>query len=432
MIKIQREKTFTFSFTLLCLFVFIEYSRPDFILFLRPALVIQILLIYQLLKNLKSVRETVGERYFILFGILLLEMIIHGPIAANNYYALMTFLKMLSLLLLSISIVVFADSPSKINILLLAIVAGHLLAATRFTPLNLSVGVTGIMGDTNDFALSMNFVIPISFYLSTLTKGIRRVALLGTTAIFVMANVVTSSRGGFLGMVTVGIFCFLSTKHKFRSLAVLLTIGVIFFLLIPGTYKEEMMTIQDEIAGTYGETPPSIGKKSSTGRDRLELWKVGMRAFADHPVLGVGQGNLPRVIGSYQDMETDIWGRGIGGRSTHSMYIEIIAELGVVGATIFLLMLLNLYNKYRIVIEGTHPLMPDIPQEPASHDSVVYMKALMVSMVGVLVTAAFLSVFYYTQHWLIFALATAVLAVNRKQSVGSPQPIGSTAAEASA
>ena len=377
--------------------------------------------------------ETLKDRYFILYGILLLEMIIHGPIAVNNYWALMNFLGMLSLLLLSISIVVFADTPAKIKSLLLAIVAGHLLATTRFLSLGYHpFGVTGLLGDQNDFALSMNFVIPISFYLSTLTKRIRRMALLGATTIFVMGNVATTSRGGFLGMATVGLFCFLSTKHKLKSLAVLLTIGAIFFLLIPNTYKEEMMTIQDDIAGTPGERQHSIEKKSNTGRDRLELWKVSMRAFVDHPILGVGQGNLPRVIGSYQNLETDIWGRGIGGRSAHSMYVELIAELGVVGAAIFLMMLLNLYKKFRIVVGRINPLMPDAPQELANHDSVVYMKAFMVSMAGVLVTGAFISVLYYSQLWLIFALITAVWAVNRKQSVASPQPVGSTAAEAPA
>ena len=71
-IKVLQDKTFTFPFTLVCLFVFLEYSRPDFLLLLRPVLVIQVLLVFQLLKNLKSVRETVKEKYFVLFGILLL------------------------------------------------------------------------------------------------------------------------------------------------------------------------------------------------------------------------------------------------------------------------------------------------------------------------------------------------------------------------
>jgi hypothetical protein len=95
-------------------------------------------------------------------------------------------------------------------------------------------------------------------------------------------------------------------------------------------------------------------------------------------------------------------------------------------------MLLDFYNKYRKVVGHIHTLKPDPPLVPANHDSDVYMKAFMVSMAGVLVTGAFISITYYSQHWLIFALAAAVFTVNRKQSVGSTQPIGSTAADASA
>ena len=71
----------------------------------------------------------------------------------------------------------------------------------------------------------------------------------------------------------------------------------------------------------FGETS---GRFVSTGSNRYEYWKVALKAAADHPVAGVGTGGFgPEWI--RERTITDVV------RDAHSLYLETLAELGIVG-----------------------------------------------------------------------------------------------------
>lgn len=69
---------------------------------------------------------------------------------------------------------------------------------------------------------------------------------------------------------------------------------------------------------------------SASGSGRYQFWEVGWKAFYRDPALGIGAGNY--------DLEWNVEGEtGAVVQDAHSLYIEVIAELGLAGGALLLL-----------------------------------------------------------------------------------------------
>lgn len=79
--------------------------------------------------------------------------------------------------------------------------------------------------------------------------------------------------------------------------------------LIPQTSVERFLTTGSEI---------STGALGGRGH----IWKVGLRSYAHHPVLGVGAGAFKAAVGI--------------GKVAHNAFISVLVELGIVGIALFL------------------------------------------------------------------------------------------------
>lgn len=71
----------------------------------------------------------------------------------------------------------------------------------------------------------------------------------------------------------------------------------------------------------FGETSQRL---SSTGSNRYAYWKVALRTFADEPLRGVGSGSFATEWLQRRTITEVV-------RDAHSLYIETLAELGIVG-----------------------------------------------------------------------------------------------------
>ena len=404
------EKKITFPLLLLCLYALAEYGRPPFLTPLHPGLVIQILLIILILKNVNKIKVVIKDIYFKLYMLLLIEMTVHVPISANNYWAYKYWYIMLSYLVVGLSFCLFVDNVHKFRTFLTVFLLIHVLCAMDEMITGGSYfGGSYFMAESNDFAVAMNTVIPISLLMGFSSRGFRRVGYWLATSLYIIANVLTFSRGGFIGMASVALCCWWSAKARVRNALILLIVGIAFFSIIPEGYKTELFSIKEE------------NYESGTGRDRIELWKVAWRIFNSSPIIGVGQGNSTYILGDYQYEESGetSWKRRISGRAIHSLYFTILAELGIIGMLIFVFMIQNLYHKYRSIkkssIENSNTL---------NSDEYIFLKninvGLFVALIGCLVSGAFLSTFYYPQFWNLSALMTAIFMM-KSRIAGKPQ-----------
>lgn len=77
----------------------------------------------------------------------------------------------------------------------------------------------------------------------------------------------------------------------------------------------------------FNDVPPQLSPS------RLTLWRIGLQLFQAHPMLGVGPDNFRRVYGTYLGVSR--WSTDI---HANNMYIEWLADTGLIGLVAFLVM----------------------------------------------------------------------------------------------
>lgn len=198
--------------------------------------------------------------------------------------------------------------------------------------------VSGVMAErgrgftigANNMALMGVFTIPLLLHWILYARNHKSKTAGVLLLIINIGGVISSaSRGGFLSMLLVGGLALLSLRHRFEpryfglvmagfGLAALLAI-----MFVPEDYIQRQSTI---LEGTSAD-------KST--RRRTAYLKVGWAAFTDNPLLGTGVDTFRKHwIESEQTRRFDLIER-----PAHNTYMEVLVGSGVVGFTIFMLLL---------------------------------------------------------------------------------------------
>jgi putative inorganic carbon (HCO3(-)) transporter len=161
----------------------------------------------------------------------------------------------------------------------------------------------GFLHDPNDFAQMLLIALPLSFIAWRQGRAIlNSVYVLVPTGVLLWATYLTHSRGALIGLAVLGL---VAARRKLGTTASL-ALGV--FLVIA------MLTID-----FTGGRALSAGE----GGDRLEAWATGLELFKSAPVLGVGFGNFT----DFNEI------------TAHNSFVLALAELGLLGSTIWLALL---------------------------------------------------------------------------------------------
>jgi hypothetical protein len=114
--------------------------------------------------------------------------------------------------------------------------------------------------------------------------------------------------------------------------------GVTWFSLKSGTYQTQLVSIVGSAASGRART----GQSSSSGPETLatapapqargKLWAAAVRMIAAHPFLGVGPDGFRLNYGRYMSPRQENWDMRI---LANSLPLEIFADLGLVGGTLF-------------------------------------------------------------------------------------------------
>lgn len=253
---------------------------------------------------------------------------------------------------------------------------------------------SGPIGDPNYFGLIIVMVIPIAVYYFLDDKRLFYRGIAGLSAlllIFVLLN--TYSRGGFLALVLA--LGFIALERRI-SPALLLGVGVAFLLLLPlmpGNYTDRIGSLL-----SLGSSTETAVLEESSFRGRASEYISGLMMFVDHPLLGVGVENY-RV--NYQSYSSRL---GLDGRTeeraAHSLYIEALAETGLIGFT-------TLSALLAILIFGLHSARKKLKImniEPEGQRGLI---ALQAGLIAFLAGSIFLHGAYIRYLWLLLALCSA-------------------------
>lgn len=181
------------------------------------------------------------------------------------------------------------------------------------------MGYAGVNGLAAFEAMLASFLLGI---YAVIKQFWAKLAILGLLASCLYCLLYAFSRGGYfalmVGVAVVGLL-------RMRSLLVALVVVLIAWqTLLPAS-------VQERITMTTADADSSRGEEfDSSAQTRLVLWKDAIELFKRNPVTGTG-------FQTYEFM-----GRVGPYRDTHNYYVKVLAETGVIGMALFLVLLWKL------------------------------------------------------------------------------------------
>jgi O-antigen ligase len=236
--------------------------------------------------------------------------------------------------------------------------------------------------------------------------------------VIIMVIIISFSRGGFVGMLAVGATMWLFSTKKARNVAIGLAItlfgGSLIVSMLPDKYGARLDSMFDP--------------NNSTRVERLRSWEIARIMWAHNPIFGVGAAQFPWNVENYERMTSywidEIRTKSLAGRQVHSLYFSLLADMGLVGCTVMALLLLGIVRSLLGVVRTSRQLaraqaargppkrdaLPSLTPEERSRidDSALLAQAIMCSLVGFLVSGAFISVAYYPHIYIMAGFATVV------------------------
>ena len=179
------------------------------------------------------------------------------------------------------------------------------------------LGYAGVNGFAAFEAIFCSFLLGLLAFKQKLWVRLGLFTLLATG---VYCLLFAFSRGGY-----VGVLCGMVTVGLMKSKKLLLIVFFIVFswqTLLP-------VSVQQRISMTTGGS--SGGELDHSSAERITLWRDAIGMFERNPVTGTGFDTYEFMgrVGDYKD--------------THNYFIKVLAETGVVGFSIFLLLLKTLF-----------------------------------------------------------------------------------------
>ena len=277
----------------------------------------------------------------------------------------------------------------------LSLVLGLTLSAAALTDTSRLQGA-GV--DPNDFAIVLVGGMFLSGALAITTKpGAARWAAAGVAGLCGIGVLLTFSR---TGLITLAIALLgglvVASRSRGRTALLTLLVGFVaigyFALLAPPAARERITTV-------------------GSGSGRVDLWTVAWRMVDAKPAEGVGAGNFPsqsfhyalqpgEVNTSYLVSPTGLL------QVVHNAYLEILAELGIIGLCLFLPIV---FLAIGAAIRAARNFA-----EQGDERMETLTRALIAAQVGSLGGAFFTSLEYSKQLWLLLALGPALLSLSQK------------------
>jgi putative inorganic carbon (HCO3(-)) transporter len=244
--------------------------------------------------------------------------------------------------------------------------------------------------DPNDFAYLMICVLPLGVYL---LLSERRRRLLWTTCCVLMlgATLATLSRGALVGLAALAPWAVATRRVPVKGVllgfAILISAGALAFTALAPMLHDRL------------EAKSRIADKNVTARQAL--WSAALRMWEDRPLTGVGPGRFGIEAPAYVRNNPLVIERPV----THNSYLNVLAELGVLGLVAFVGML---GSSWRLLARARRRA-----REALDRDGSRMATGMEASLVVAIAGGAFLSEQLTTPFWLIGALAAVVGSVPR-------------------
>ena len=264
-------------------------------------------------------------------------------------------------------------------------------------------GPTGWVGDENDCCFALLTVFPFCIFATNFSRGVFQKTIYAiTNCLSIGAIVFTFSRGGFVALVASFFYLVWQSPQRLKVLLISFFLVVMALPFVPGKYWEEMSTITET--------------KSGTALQRREYWTTATKVwlYKGNVIFGVGMGNAPYWLENFQ--EDKITRPSFAGRQVHSTYLQLLADLGLIGALFFFFTIGISFIRTFQIARGSHALLRRLrlggEQSKALCAEFVFIRSLAITVnmayLGGLIAAVFVSVLYYPPLWVLMGVCAAL------------------------
>ncbi len=256
------------------------------------------------------------------------------------------------------------------------------------------------IADNNSFALAVNMSLPMLFYLARDEK--RRAYRWLFYLVFacgVLSVVLTYSRGGLLGLAAVLFAITIRSRHKILS-------GFVTTLTIVAVLTFAPPQWMDRMGGL------AHGDVDSSGRQRLIAWRASWNFALDYPITGGSFNALPNVT-LFQRYQPEPLPGGFLSTAPHSVYFQMLEEQGFVGLGLYL-----------VLVGGCWMSLARLRREarwaPSTLWIVSYAQMIQVSLLGFLVSGAFLGLANFDLFYQLVAMVIILKVIYQNEMQSAP------------
>jgi len=231
--------------------------------------------------------------------------------------------------------------------------------------------------ETNYFATILVLVIPLAFvFAAQATVPSRRWLWTSAGLLLGLELFLTSSRGGFLGLLVAGVV-FLYRRRGLAGAVGVMAIMLLGLIIVPTDLGSRLWTVFET------ETAAPAGLEASN-KAHTALFFAALRMIADNPIFGVGPLNFKSLSTLYTGLEQ--------GNIAHNSFLEVAAEFGI---PVFVVFIMLIFATFRILNRAAR-----LGASPEGLQLAGWAEGLRSGLIGFLVAGFFISAQYEKMLWL--------------------------------
>ncbi len=272
--------------------------------------------------------------------------------------------------------------------------------------------LAGPIGEQNRYAQILLVVVPLSYFRYRAEASARlRLVALGACFVILAGVLLTFSRAAAVATVLLIIGLALARFISLRQLVITAAVMFAVISLVSPEFTTRLASLSNVDQATQTDNRVADGAVRGRATENLAAWNT----FRAHPWFGVGP---DRFFRDYSRIEANKLGiRYLDtNRRAHNLYLEMAADLGILGLTAFLA--LNGYTLIALFRISLRWRSRDVENEMMA-------AGLAFALLAYLITAVFLQLSYQRYFWALLALCnSAIWVMERPSAVSRHLPRG--------
>lgn len=263
---------------------------------------------------------------------------------------------------------------------------------------------SGIGAGENQAAGNLLMILPFVFALGYRKRSfVMHLVLFGCANALVAGFVLALSRSAFLAALAMGAMWSFRMR-RLRDLRIIfaaLALALVAYLVAPEGYAKRLESLESIFDSKHRVYSDEI-------EYRVNIYKAGLIAFAENPVIGVGTDRFVLWAGQRD-------ARMIGTHEIHNAVLKVAAEQGLLGLVPYVcLLVLTFLDFSRVQAVGRYYRY--LRDEELDR---IYVRALtaQVGFIGILTVAMFQPGTFWRGIWALFAVSTILVQLTRKRLV---------------